>query len=37
MQRRNLDDLSAFLIVAREGSSTKAAAKLGVSLHHQGA
>ena len=31
MQRRNLDDLSAFLIVAREGSFTKAAAKLGVS------
>jgi DNA-binding transcriptional LysR family regulator len=31
MQRRNLDDLSALLIVAREGSSTKAAAKLGVS------
>src|SRR6266704_3601911 len=31
MQRRNLDDLSAFLIVAREGSFTRAAAKLGVS------
>jgi DNA-binding transcriptional LysR family regulator len=31
MQRRNLDDLSAFLIVAREGSFTKAAAKLGIS------
>ncbi len=31
MQRRNLDDLSAFLMVAREGSFTKAAAKLGVS------
>jgi DNA-binding transcriptional LysR family regulator len=31
MQRRNLDDLSAFLVVAREGSFTKAAAKLGVS------
>jgi DNA-binding transcriptional LysR family regulator len=31
MQRRNLDDLSGFLIVAREGSSTKAADKLGVS------
>src|SRR6201996_8628073 len=31
MQRRNLNDLSAFLIVAREGSFTKAAAKLGVS------
>jgi DNA-binding transcriptional LysR family regulator len=31
MQRRNLDDLSAFLIVAHEGSFTKAAAKLGVS------
>src|SRR6266436_6688685 len=31
MQRGNLDDLSAFLIVAREGSFTKAAAKLGVS------
>src|SRR3954468_20062065 len=29
MQRGNLDDLSAFLIVAREGSFTKAAAKLG--------
>ena len=31
MQRGNLDDLSAFLIFAREGSFTKAAAKLGVS------
>jgi DNA-binding transcriptional LysR family regulator len=31
MQRRNLDDLSAFLIVAREGSFTKAAARLGIS------
>jgi len=31
MQRGNLDDLSAFLIVAREGSFTRAAAKLGVS------
>jgi DNA-binding transcriptional LysR family regulator len=31
MQRRNLDDLSAFLVVARERSFTKAAAKLGVS------
>ena len=31
MQRRNLDDLAAFLVVAREGSFTKAAAKLGVS------
>ncbi len=31
MPRGNLDDLSAFLIVAREGSFTKAAAKLGVS------
>ena len=31
MQRGNLDDLSVFLIVAREGSFTKAAAKLGVS------
>src|SRR6201990_2137125 len=31
MQRGNLDDLSAFLIVAREGNFTKAAAKLGVS------
>src|SRR3979411_1355308 len=31
MQRGNLDDISAFLIVAREGSFTKAAAKLGVS------
>jgi len=31
MQRRNLDDLSAFLMVAREGSFTRAAAKLGVS------
>jgi DNA-binding transcriptional LysR family regulator len=31
MQRGNLDDLSAFLIVAREGSFTKAAAKLGIS------
>jgi len=31
MQRGNLDDLTAFLIVAREGSFTKAAAKLGVS------
>jgi DNA-binding transcriptional LysR family regulator len=31
MQRRNLDDLTAFLVVAREGSFTKAAAKLGVS------
>ena len=31
MQRGNLDDLSAFLIVAREGSFTKAAARLGVS------
>lgn len=31
MRRGNLDDLSAFLVVAREGSFTKAAAKLGVS------
>lgn len=31
MQRRHLDDLSAFLAVARERSFTKAAAKLGVS------
>ena len=31
MQRGNLDNLSAFLAVAREGSFTKAAAKLGVS------
>src|SRR6266478_5138006 len=31
MQRGNLDDLSAFMTVAREGSFTKAAAKLGVS------
>ena len=31
MQRGNLDDLSAFVIVAREGSFTRAAAKLGVS------
>src|ERR1700692_1459533 len=31
MQRGNLDDLSAFVMVAREGSFTKAAAKLGVS------
>ena len=31
MQRGNLDNLSAFVIVAREGSFTKAAAKLGVS------
>jgi DNA-binding transcriptional LysR family regulator len=31
MQRGNLDDLSAFVAVARERSFTKAAAKLGVS------
>jgi DNA-binding transcriptional LysR family regulator len=31
MERGNLDDLSAFLVIAREGSFTKAAAKLGVS------
>ena len=31
MQRGNLDDLSAFLIVAREGSFIKVAAKRGVS------
>ena len=31
MQRGHLDDLMAFLAVAREGSFTKAAAKLGVS------
>src|SRR6266851_1064621 len=31
MQRSNLDDLSAFVMVARERSFTKAAAKLGVS------
>src|SRR5277367_5913160 len=31
MQRRNLDDLLAFLAVGRERSFTKAAAKLGVS------
>src|SRR5215475_10603640 len=31
MQRGNLDDLQAFLAVARERSFTKAAAKLGVS------
>jgi len=42
MQRGNLDDLSAFMTVAREGSFTKAAAKLGcfavrAQLYHQGA
>jgi len=31
MARENLDDLAAFLVVARERSFTKAAAKLGVS------
>src|SRR3954467_9417622 len=31
MQRGNLDDLAAFLAVARERSFTRAAAKLGVS------
>src|SRR3981189_2067332 len=31
MQRSNLDDLQAFVAVARERSFTKAAAKLGVS------
>src|SRR3954466_13383795 len=31
MPRRTLDDLLAFVAVAREGSFTKAAAKLGVS------
>jgi DNA-binding transcriptional LysR family regulator len=31
MQRSNLNDLSAFLTVAREGSFTRAAARLGVS------
>jgi DNA-binding transcriptional LysR family regulator len=31
MQRGHLDDLLAFLAVAREQSFTKAAAKLGVS------
>ena len=31
MQRGNLDDLLAFVAVARERSFTKAAAKLGVS------
>jgi DNA-binding transcriptional LysR family regulator len=31
MRRGNLDDLAVFLVVAREGSFTKAAAKLGVS------
>src|SRR6516164_8397590 len=31
MQRGHLDDLMAFLAVAREGSFTKAAAKLGLS------
>jgi DNA-binding transcriptional LysR family regulator len=31
MQRGYLDDLSAFVMVAREGSFTKAAAKLGIS------
>jgi DNA-binding transcriptional LysR family regulator len=31
MQRANLNDLQAFLAVAREGSFTRAAAKLGVS------
>src|SRR6266446_5973752 len=31
MQRGNVNDLLAFLAVAREGSFTKAAAKLGVS------
>ncbi|UGA44463.1 LysR family transcriptional regulator [Bradyrhizobium quebecense] len=31
MRRGNLDDLSVFLVVAQEGSFTKAAAKLGVS------
>ena len=31
MQRGNLNDLSAFMIVAREGSFTKAAARLGIS------
>ena len=31
MRRQNINDLLAFLAVAREGSFTKAAAKLGVS------
>jgi DNA-binding transcriptional LysR family regulator len=31
MQRGRLDDLQAFVVVARERSFTKAAAKLGVS------
>ena len=31
MQRTDLSDLQAFLLVARERSSTRAAAKLGVS------
>ena len=31
MARRNLNDLLAFVTVAREGSFTKAAAQLGVS------
>src|SRR5438445_10932425 len=31
MQRRKIDDLAAVLMVAREGSFTRAAAKLGVS------
>ena len=31
MQRGHLDDLVAFIAVAREGSFTRAAAKLGVS------
>ncbi len=31
MARENLNDLAAFLAVAREGSFTRAAAKLGVS------
>jgi len=31
MKRGNLNDLSAFVMVAREGSFTKAAAKLGIS------
>src|SRR3954447_754029 len=31
MARENLNDLAAFVVVAREGSFTRAAAKLGVS------
>ncbi|GFZ68976.1 hypothetical protein PSE10B_54980 [Pseudomonas amygdali pv. eriobotryae] len=31
MSRANLNDLQAFVVIAREGSFTRAAAKLGVS------